>query len=432
MKPKTKLQHQVLEHSYYLPFIETKMLDWAKIAVLKHIGYATKNRVLCLDCGEKFSPDLVNRKRATCPHCQQKLVIEESRKSTFEQKTFVASAQVVNEFQVIRNFEVRCYHKAGRQTKYYVMEILQHWYLNEKKREVIACNHTVNHYCDSWNGNMEIRDKGTQKYWESSKRYDVYPEKYHPDSVFKTEFSKFGINHKLEELTFLEAVRILPHNPYAETLLKIKQYSLLATIRKGYGSNLQKYWASIKICIRNKYIVDDARMWFDYLDLLSYFNKDLHNSYYVCPKNLKKAHDKLVVKKRVALDKRDYQRKREKAAKDEAIFQELKAHFFGLVFSDELINVKVLESVSEFMSEGDAMHHCVFTNEYYLKPDSLVFSATIDGKRIETVEVSIKTMKVVQSRGLLNKNTEYHDRIVELVNRNIKKIRQRTHQKKSA
>ena len=45
------------------------------------------------------------------------------------------------------------------------------------------------------------------------------------------------------------------------------------------------------------------------------------------------------------------------------------------------------------------MHHCVFTNEYYLKADSLILSATIDGKRIETIEVSLKRMEVVQSRG---------------------------------
>jgi hypothetical protein len=94
--------------------------------------------------------------------------------------------------------------------------------------------------------------------------------------------------------------------------------------------------------------------------------------------------------------------------------------------------VKVLESVAEFMEEGDKMHHCVFTNEYYLKPDSLVFSAMIGDQRIETVEVSIEQMKVVQSRGLLNKNTEYHDRIINLVNKNINKIKSISHQMESA
>ena len=71
------------------------------------------------------------------------------------------------------------------------------------------------------------------------------------------------------------------------------------------------------------------------------------------------------------------------------------------------------------------MHHCVFTNEYYLKKQSLILSARIDGKRIETIEVLLETMKVIQYRGLQNKNTEYHDRIIDLVHRNIKQIKNR-------
>ena len=57
--------------------------------------------------------------------------------------------------------------------------------------------------------------------------------------------------------------------------------------------------------------------------------------------------------------------------------------------------------------------------------DSLILSATIDGKRIETIEVSLKTLKVVQSRGVCNSNTEYHDRIIRLVEDNAGLIQQR-------
>ena len=67
----------------------------------------------------------------------------------------------------------------------------------------------------------------------------------------------------------------------------------------------------------------------------------------------------------------------------------------------------------------------MFSNEYYLKEDSLILSATIEGKRIETIEVSLKTLKVVQSRGVCNKNTEYHEQIVNLVNANSRLIRKR-------
>ena len=61
----------------------------------------------------------------------------------------------------------------------------------------------------------------------------------------------------------------------------------------------------------------------------------------------------------------------------------------------------------------------------YKKADSLILSATIDGKRIETVEVSLSQLKVVQSRRVCNKQTEYHDKIVRLVNDNMPLIQKR-------
>ncbi|NDV84207.1 hypothetical protein D0T87_19780 [Bacteroides sp. 51] len=55
----------------------------------------------------------------------------------------------------------------------------------------------------------------------------------------------------------------------------------------------------------------------------------------------------------------------------------------------------------------------------------MILSATINGKRIETIEVSLKTFQVVQSRGACNSNTEYHERIINLVNKNINLIQKR-------
>ena len=69
------------------------------------------------------------------------------------------------------------------------------------------------------------------------------------------------------------------------------------------------------------------------------------------------------------------------------------------------------------------MHHCVFSNGYYdhkRHPDSLILSAKDrDGHRLETVELNVKTWKVIQSRALQNGTTKYHDQIVKLVEKNI-------------
>lgn len=41
----------------------------------------------------------------------------------------------------------------------------------------------------------------------------------------------------------------------------------------------------------------------------------------------------------------------------------------------------------------------------------------------ETIEIDLEQMKLVQSRGLMNKNTEYHERIKELIENNINVIK---------
>ena len=71
------------------------------------------------------------------------------------------------------------------------------------------------------------------------------------------------------------------------------------------------------------------------------------------------------------------------------------------------------------------MHHCVFANGYWKRSDCLILSARIGDKRIETIEVNLETFDVVQSRGVCNNNTEYHERIIQLVKKNINLIRQK-------
>ena len=120
------------------------------------------------------------------------------------------------------------------------------------------------------------------------------------------------------------------------------------------------------------------------------------------------------------------ERKRlEEMAEEKDEYIRKKAAFLNLILTDGLIIVKVLQSVDEFYEEGKAMRHCVYTNAYYNKENALILSARIDGERIETVEVDLRTLKVVQSRGVCNSNTEYHDRIIALVESNAEQIRQR-------
>lgn len=420
MKPRNKLHHRVAGLAKNLFPISKQQKEWAKAECLEHRGYATKNRVLCLDCGDTFSPQLVSRKKAVCPHCGTKLQIKESRCTTDTQTNYFAITEIVEEFQVVRNFEINAYYKKGTPVRYHLHEILQYWIQADLKATMFGLKHNLNYCCDSWSGNMKIREEGRYSY--HGRKYDVYARKYHPDSVIKPEYKKHGINTNLEQITFLEAIKHIPREPRLETLLKAKQFSLLNAHINQSGRSINYYWESIKICLRNKYKVKDAGLWMDYIDLLAYFNKDRRNAKFVCPKDLKKVHDHLVAKKRIVQKKREIEEQKRRAEIDNEFFTKAKAKFFDLKFTNGPLVIIPLKSVQEFIEEGDKLKHCVFTNRYFDKEHSLILSARLENEPIETIEVDLKELKITQARGLKNKPTNHHDKILELVKKNLPKI----------
>ena len=425
MKPKTKAQFRVVEMSQYVSPIKDVVYDWAKKECLQHRAYATKNNVLCLDCGESFSPTLVSRSKANCPHCKTKVKVIQSRCSTDKQINYFAITELVVDYQVVRNFEIIVNYKKGRKADYYIHEILQYWIPPDKKLVMFGKKHHNNWCMDSWSGPMEIRTDSPSYY---GAKYDVYARKYHPSSVVDLDYAKYGIDHNLSGISFLEAIRLLPNNPKAETFLKAKEYDLLAFYNNQSGV-VSRYWESVKVAMRNKYKIKDASMYFDYLDFLRYFNKDLNSPKYVCPKNLNVEHNRLMKKKQEIQRLQNLEQERQKIIErqknlEKAVVQyvEQKKKFFGLEFKARNITIKVIQSVEEFLEEGSELDHCIYRNEYYLKEDSLLLSARVNGKRTETVEVILSKLKIEQSRGLNNDPTPYHEQIVDLVKSNINKI----------
>lgn len=68
----------------------------------------------------------------------------------------------------------------------------------------------------------------------------------------------------------------------------------------------------------------------------------------------------------------------------------------------------------------------VYQSGYYRRPECLILSAKdTAGKRLETIEVNLKTLDIVQSRSFCNGVSEYHDQIVKLVKKNMNLIRQK-------
>ena len=160
-------------------------------------------------------------------------------------------------------------------------------------------------------------------------------------------------------------------------------------------------------------------MWCDTIRLLEKCGKDIRSVKYICPKDLKAEHDRWLHKVNAAEEKRSNIEKLQRAKQREDEFFKNKSCFFGIVITDNDIEISVLDSLEAYKAEGEKMKHCVFQCEYYAKRDSVILSAhDLQGNRIETVEFSLSQGKVIQSRGVCNTNTAYHDRIIKLVNDN--------------
>ncbi len=420
MKARNKFQKAVVEAGKTLPPISEKQIQWAYKNCLEHMGRRTKKGVVsCLECGHSWQGEKTRAKHCHCPNCNAKLQFMDTRKRVFKQEEYLCIVTSCKEFQVLRYFYVECYAKVGQKAKYFHSEVVQKWIAPNGKYATLAKLKPMGFFASSWRFHTDLEIRHDRPF------HNIYPNKVYPFQKLIPEIKRSGYQKEFHELAPFDMFQFLLSENRAETLMKTGQIKLLQHFVQCHFRHVNRYWASIRICMRNNYQPDDANLWCDYIDLLRFFGKDLHNAKHVCPSNLHAEHDKYVAKKRKFLQKQKDEEKRQKAWEDESLFYELKSKFFGLQFSDDSIQVKMLESVEQVMQEGDVLHHCVFTNNYHLKPGSLIFSASIGDKKLETVEVSLSKLQVTQSRGLCNENTAYHDRIIGLVNKNMAQIEKR-------
>ncbi|MEJ6982397.1 PcfJ domain-containing protein [Pedobacter sp. P351] len=436
MRPKTRQQHRVIELSSKLPNLEKTVTPWAFEKVIKHLAYRNKSNTSCLSCGHVWKGNDIHKKDV-CPSCKRRVTVEDSRKKKLSQLVYFAVIDTCDEFQLNRYFQMRTYHKSGQEPRIYLQEIVQQFMKPDGKHELVARNRGGMSYYQNHNfsGELEIRDR---TYMHG--KYNIWPSKIYPKMKYLPIYKRNGFKGNFGESTPFDIFNYILKDSKAETLIKTKQYSLLDVRFSSKSEKIEKFWNSIKICIRNGYIVKDALTFLDYLQLLEFFKKDLYNSKFVCPENLKQVHDKLVAKKRkidrliqIQQDKEfearralEKQREREERISrmdaDQLEYVSTKSYYFRLQFTDGDLTIKVLESVQEFLLEGDTLNHCVFTNEYYKEEDSLILSARINGVSIETIEVSLSELRIIQSRGKNNQPTAHSERVRKLVQKNMRHI----------
>lgn len=430
MKPRNEHERRVVALSAKLPGITDKARRWAKEHCFEKIGHWSKGEVWCSHCGaiipHQDSPlgVAIGAGEITCPICGAKLTLRASRKKKLNDRVYFTIMVRVKEFQVLRHYIVSRYMEREGLPWYDVDEAVQVWMTEQGRETIIArpCKPMMGYY-DVWDFRkpMEVRDS-RNRYGYGADKYDIDGVIYPWGGVLPI-LRRNGYRGNVGRLSPRELFKMLLKDNEAEMLLKTGQMDLLY-LKWKRSYRMTPYAHAIKIANRNKYFVRDATMWIDYLELLDHFGLDTHNAHYVCPKDLKGAHDRLLARKRKEEAKRRAEERIREAARWEAEYREKKGIYFGIVFGNEHITVSVVQSVADMAEEGAKMRHCVYENGYYKKDDSLILSARDnDGNRIETIEVSLNTYDVVQSRGVCNSATEWHNEIVNLVRSNMHLIR---------
>lgn len=430
MKPRTRLQVEVWKLHQQL----SEPREHKSFVISNHDFYYTTHykNMICLECNHQWKPDLGFWKEEVigvkCPSCEKKLKKTTTNNGLIEKIISYSVVQVVDRFQVFRYFSCWKSMRKNKLPRYHFRSLFEEWKDYDKNKSVIVGRNPT------WSGDgftssdYEVRQNSNPYHQQTD--FDKFTSDYNcPGAEFLPRFEKYGLTKFKHHCDYRMLIYKLEHSPKIETLLKANQRELLFFgVYKDSRHNT--YWDSVKIVIRNKYKIKDAGIWYDYLDLLRYFKKDLRNVVYVCPKNLKLEHDRLMRKKRAILRIEEIERERLNEIRrqhklEDAIVQYIERFqkFFDLKFTSGNISIEVLKSIDEFKIEGDELKHCVYTNAYYLKEKSLILSAKVDGKRAETIELRLPELKIEQARGLKNEPTKHHDEIIDLVNKNIEKIR---------
>ena len=430
MTPKTKEEMRVTALSGTLPKLSARQELWIRRKVGTPKGYVNRKHAWCGECGlplPKETKSLVGRltadSRMICPFCGKELDLTPSHGSKQCEKFYFTVVSVCKEYQVFRHFLVSKISCKGMNSNVSHTEVVQNWINPSGRETVIARSSAPGYYCDQWILSSDMSLKHPVRSCGVG-IYDINPNFIYPYRKYIPTLKRNGFHGDFLDLSpSVLTKRVLSFSDY-EFLLKTRQTSLLkyACFR---GLERIPHKESVNICVRNRYTVKDADLWLDMLDALSDLGKDLRSPFYICPSDLRSAHDRAVEQKERADRKKRMEEDMETAREWEERYRAEKGRFFSLSMSDGRIFIRPLLSVSEFAEEGDRMHHCVFANGYYMREDSLILTARDkEGNRLETVEIDLKGFSVVQSRGACNSMTKWHDEIIGLVTGNMHRIRE--------
>ena len=421
MKPRNKKQQHIVELSGRLRPLTTPQMNWALNSTVSHYGYRLKSGICtCMKCGHEWFE--TRKGMCLCPECGIQIEIKDTKERVIREKSYFNVITTIEDYQVVRMFLMIVEMRKGMKVKPAYLEIGQYFIDPKGNKTVVGLQRTLGYYIDSFAFGSPLEIRCDNEAFQRISDEWAYPHIKVSDTIKRNGFK--GSCHHIHPVTLFQE---LLTNPKAETLMKSNDIELLRYLcaRPAYKSDIDKYWNTIKIVKRNGYDFKDVRMWFDYIKMLERMGRDLNSPSLIAPQDLKTAHDEYVEKVNRQRVKEQKEANRKKAEADQVKFEELKGRYIGLSMTDGTIRLHTLDSVAEYYDEGTKQHICVGSSGYYLKEDTLVFTATMGGRTIATVEISLKDFSIIQCRAFANGVCKYTEQIANIINTNKKMIAER-------
>tara|TARA_R110000772_G_scaffold19922_6_gene55408 strand:+ start:1606 stop:2928 length:1323 start_codon:yes stop_codon:yes gene_type:complete len=434
MRARTKNQKVVVALDGKIKKIGKRIVNWAEKSVLHKIGHRYKSGVLnCLECGHRWKSTAKlawhdEVAECKCPNCKNELKIVSTNKRTDTQEGYFTVIEKAGEYQLIRTFILRTVLKCQSSAEYYHSECFRIYIRKDGKREVMAKLRGGGfYYWAYWQGAMDLRQPSTieSKYSEEGL---IYPNWDLQPFVVEKGFNAYS--YEENKYTASRLMKIFLNCPHMETIENRPGYHRLYKYCFEEPEQVHKYWSTIKICFRNNYTIPVPRTYFDMIDALSFLKKDLRNSAYVCPDELREKHDYWINQKRIAQRKRDAElsaaaKLRKLIADKKAIadYEERMSRFANLELVTGSLKIIPLFKIDDVQYAGEKLHHCIFkTDTYWKNASNLLLGSYFNDELIETTQYCLKDSEVLHSYGLQNQHSKHHKKIVKAIKTNKENI----------
>lgn len=423
MKANTKIQKEV--ETLLGEVSDFKFSEKQVKANFPHIGIANGKRVFCTECETAYK-EVRTTGRVRCKNCNKVLrLVSNYSKRTCSIDDYVIVTEVVGRFQVNRFFYLRESYARKFGWIYCGEEVMQRWISDNGKLVTRAKSFIPMRSEPNWQllSDMSFRKNVSFSgyYYD---RFDIDSDNVIVKSILPVLKDR-GYNGKnfFNGRSQVSLQLDLLNDSKIETFLKCG-FDEFANLRNG---EIDEFWKQIKVCMRHNYHIDanGVGLWIDMLRTLKYLGKDIHNPKFICPENIKESHDYWMkvrtdkVEKEEAQRKAECERKKALAEAKKNSYPQRMAAFLGIFINGGDFTIRPLQSVAEFQEEGEAMHHCVFANEYYNKDNCLILSVRDkDNNRISTVEYDLSNYQIVQNRAACNGVPKLFDEINRCIENN--------------